>query len=569
MESDLLIISDFNVQNLIASCAKQNAPIHALAAPYGQLMQTLLARDAWTPDLRGAIVWSLPQSVSANYRAALRWDPINIDELLAEVDQFGHALTSIPNHVQHIFVPTWTATPPGQARRGPLDMDGYFGIAAALMRMNLKLAEIAAQDARITVFDSSRWIAGAGERAYDARLWYLAKTPFSAGVFKHAASDFAAALRGRRGRARKLLIVDADDTLWGGVVGDIGWENLRLGGHDAAGEAFRDFQLALKALVQRGILIALVSKNEESVVREAIESHPEMVLRLEDFAGWRINWNDKAQNIVELARILNFGLDSAVFIDDHPVERDRIRAALPEVIVPEWPQNPVFFVNALHELDCFDSPVVSGEDRQRTSMYVSERRRQEAQHAAPSMDEWLASLGLTISVEELTRANLDRTVQLLNKTNQMNLRTRRMSLQEMARWTSDRRNRLLIFRVSDKFGDYGRVGIAGLRIEQDSSAQLTDFVLSCRVMGRRVEEAMLHVVSEVSRGAGATVLSAEYIPTARNRPCLAFFEQSRMKGIVDSGRFLWDLTRAYPLPATVTLSSAIDQIPDARESASA
>jgi HAD superfamily phosphatase (TIGR01681 family) len=200
--------------------------------------------------------------------------------------------------------------------------------------------------------------------------------------------------QGITGGARKLVILDLDDTLWGGVVGDIGWSNLRLGGHDPVGEAYRDFQLALKALTRRGILLAVASKNEERTALEAITSQPEMVLSLDDFAGWRINWNDKVQNIIALASDLNLGLEAAVFIDDNPAERARVREALPSLLVPEWPKSPLNYVAALGALDCFDAPFVSAEDRQRTAMYVSERKRKQLQDDVPSLETWLSILEL-------------------------------------------------------------------------------------------------------------------------------------------------------------------------------
>ena len=205
------------------------------------------------------------------------------------------------------------------------------------MQINLRLLESLAGAPAIHPLWAEKWIQLAGPTAFNHRLWYLGKIPFSNEVFKVAARDLKAALRGLNGQAKKVVILDLDDTLWGGIVGDAGWEGLILGGHDPAGEALVDFQRELKALTRRGILLAIVSKNEESIAMEAIAKHPEMVLKLSDFAGWRINWKDKAENIIDLMAELNLGLDSAVFIDDNPVESARVREALPKVCVPEWP----------------------------------------------------------------------------------------------------------------------------------------------------------------------------------------------------------------------------------------
>src|SRR5439155_12335873 len=284
---------------------------------------------------------------------------------------------------------------------------------------------------------------------------------------------------------------------WGGIVGDLGWQSIRLGGHDPIGEAFRDFQLGLKILKERGVLLGIVSKNEESTALEAIRSHPEMVLRQDDFAGWRINWEDKAQNIANLAAELNLGLQSVVFLDDNPVERARVREVLPDVLVPELPANPMEFKAALQQLRCFDTPVISSEDQTRTGMYVSERQRRAAQAHISSLDQWLESLQMEVVAEPLSETNLDRATQLFNKTNQMNLSTRRLTKEELWSWSRENGNSMLVFRVSDKFGDYGLVGIASFRLEAGSQtdARIVDFILSCRVMGRKVEETMLHVLA--------------------------------------------------------------------------
>jgi FkbH-like protein len=561
---NILVVSDFNAQNLASLLSNRSIAgmqLRATAAPFGQVMQLLLAprAEAWKQDLTAAVVWTSPQAVSKAYANALAYKPLSIKTMADEVKAYASALGMIPPHVEFIFVPTWVPLHSFQGRRGLLDMDSVMGPAAALMKMNLTLAEAVQNDKRIHLFDSARWIASAGERSYDARMWYLSKTPFAIDVFKEATRDFVAAIRGIRGGARKLVILDLDDTLWGGIVGDIGWKNLRLGGHDAVGEAYRDFQLELKALARRGILLGIASKNEERTALEAINCQPEMVLALDDFAGWRINWNDKVENIIELVSDLNLGLESAVFIDDNPAERARVREALPTLLVPEWPKSALHYATALRALDCFDAPFVSTEDCERTAMYVSERKRKQLQDGVPSLETWLSTLELRVQVEELNAGNLERTTQLLNKTNQMNLRTRRMSSRELAAWACEHDHQLLVFRVADRFGDYGLVGIAALSLDQAAgTAEIEDFVLSCRVMGRKVEETMLHALATRARAAGAISMSAEYLATPKNQPCLRFFE---MNGVAEKTerqpqrvRFHWNLSKEYPLPGFVTLS---------------
>lgn len=308
------------------------------------------------------------------------------------------------------------------------------------------------------------------------------------------------------------------------------------------------FQKRLKALSERGVQLAIVSKNDESTALEALDKHPEMLLRREDFAAWRINWSDKARNIVDLLDELRLGLDAVVFLDDNPAERGRVRDALgDQVLVPEWPADPAEYGNALSALKCFDTPAVSQEDRARASMYASERKRTESRKKIGSLDSWLESLEMQVAVEQLSESNLPRTAQLLNKTNQMNMRTRRMSEQELKGWTDQGERALWTFRLSDCYGDLGLCGVISIEIEQES-AHIVDFVMSCRVMGRSLEELMIHTVAEsVRQKHGPIHLVAEYLETERNRPCLDFWENSGFEERRPH-EFVWDLAKAYPMP---------------------
>jgi FkbH-like protein len=561
----LLLIASFNTANLAAILAKDEGlpRIHVVPAPFGQVMKQLLdpAGEALDGQVAGALVWTSPETVSLSYRRLAAGNEAEPEELLSDVDQFCGAIQKIPRTVKHILVPTW-AIGPFEARQGVLDMSSRYGVSLALMRMNVRLAENLSTDSRVIVLDAGRWLAVNGERSLSDRLWYMAKTPYTAEFFKIAAMEIKAALAAASGRTRKLIILDLDDTLWGGVVGDVGWENVRLGGHDPIGEAFRDFQAALKTLKVRGVLLGLVSKNDERTALEAIRRHPEMVLRQEDFVAWRINWEDKARNVSEVAAELNLGLDSVVFIDDNPVERARVRQALPEVLVPEWPRTAVAYKAALLRLRCFDKPRLSVEDRQRSEAYAAERERRTAQANAGTFEDWLGGLGIEVTGEPVTSANLDRVEQLLNKTNQMNLSTRRLTKQEIWDWSQRPGNKMLAFRVTDKYGDYGLVAIGSISwpVEDRGDATVVDFVLSCRAMGRKVEETVLHVLSLCARSAGASRLVARYAPTPRNQPCLRFLERAVPSRDSSGILFALELAQAYPKPSEIRLVLSPDSI---------
>jgi FkbH-like protein len=544
------LVSDFTIDELAEDLRIPGVhpPLGAWVAPFNQVAQTLLS-DA-NPDFADfAVVWVRPETTVPSFARIMAHEDVSDDALLAEVDAFSSLVESAAAKYKYVFVPSWTLPP---WRRGLGMMDSRRGgVTRALLAMNLRLADNLARTANVFVLNAQRWFEGVGPTASAPRAWYLGKMSASRAVMTEAAADIQAAVAGLNGAARKLLVVDLDDTLWGGIVGDAGWEGLRLGGHDAEGEAHVDFQRAVKQLQRRGVILGIVSKNEESVALEAIRKHPEMVLREDDFVGWKINWTDKAKNIVDLASELNLGLQSVVFIDDNPVERARVREALPEVLVPEWPQDKHQYALALHQLRVFDAPALSAEDLARTRMYQEERQRDNLQKQVGSIDEWLKGLQMQVRVEPLTSGNLTRAAQLLNKTNQLNLTTRRMTEAELLAWTQDPKHVFWTVSVSDRFGDAGLTGLVSVELDGED-ARLVDYVLSCRVMGRRVEETMLHVAAASCAGR-ARRLTAKHLPTAKNKPCLSFFERCGFTPS-DGGVFDWDLTQPYGLPDAITLS---------------
>jgi len=550
-----VLVSDFNLQNFAGYIA--NDPefpgIRPITAPFGQPLATLLNRDlpCWQnrPDV--AVIWTRPQSVVPDFKALLNYEPVALPKLLDQVDEYCALLINMGAWVKYALVPSWVL-PSYRTVFGLLDMQTEIGLTNTIMRMNLRLAENLEKASNIHVLNTHNWIAQAGAQAFSPKLWYLGKIPFGNEVFKAAARDIKAALGGMLGYARKLIIVDLDDTLWGGIVGEAGWENLVLGGHHHLGEAFADFQHALKSMQNRGIILAIVSKNEEAVALEAIRKHPEMVLKLEDFSGWRINWQDKVQNIIDLMTELNLGPQSAVFIDDNAVERARVKESLPEVLVPDWPADPLYYPATLLSLRCFEMPSLSREDLERTTLYLSENKRRELKEAAGSLEQWFARLGIRVQFEKLHPANLQRATQLMNKTNQMNLSTRRVSESELMAWAAQEHHGLWTLRVSDKFGDAGLTGIVSLEI-QDRSAQIVDFILSCRVLGRNIEETMLAIAIRQAQAFGIETVYARYIPTAKNKPCLDFFKSLAPRFKQQGDSFVRDAKQPFPVPAHIEL----------------
>jgi FkbH-like protein len=548
----ILVVSDFNAQLLSRYLkADSGAPVcTAETAPFGQLFQTLAGFGGG--DDTSLIVWTRPEGISPAWSRYVDGEQVGMDELTGDVRNFAAALQAAAARAPMLLVASWVHTNPGRGL-GLLDWTGD-GQARRLVQMNLELAEAMDGIPGAYLLDTQKWL-DAARPARDSKFWYTIKSPFTEQVFKAAAADVKAALRANRGMSRKLLILDLDDTMWGGIVGDQGWEGLRLGGHDSVGEAYADFQRAAKSLARRGVALAVVSKNDEEVALAAIDQHPEMLIRRGDLAGWRINWNDKAANIAELVGELNLGLDAAVFIDDNPAERGRVREALPQVLVPEMPAHAAGYADVLRQLDCFDQANLTAEDRGRNEMYAVERARRQSVGVFSSQEDWLKSLDIQVSAAPLGEGNIKRVVQLLNKTNQMNMSTRRLTQAELESWLRTEAGRgLIALNVADRFGDLGLTGIVSWQRAGDD-LELVDFVLSCRAMGRGVERTMAHLAVEAARSDGRRNVRARHIRTERNRPCLEFWQGSDFIE-VEPGLFEWSAARPYDLPASVNLAQA-------------
>ncbi len=399
-----------------------------------------------------------------------------------------------------------------------LEYNSGYSFRQIVASYNAGLRDMARNSAHVVVVDiEALVIAGGAERWHDPRLWYLGRIPFSAQAHEQLASEYANFIAARSGAVRKCIVLDLDNTLWGGVIGEDGITGIQLG-HEGIGLAFVDFQRELLNLRQKGILLAICSKNNPGDAYEVIRKHPAMVLREEDFTAVEINWNDKDENIREIARRLNIGVDSLVFIDDSPVERKRVREAVPEAAVPEWPQDPCEFRRALGRVagEHFLKFDIGEDDRRRGEMYHVQAEREHLAESAGSLEAFFRSLRMKITIATVDHETLPRVTELTQKTNQFNLTTRRYTQSELAAISADAGRRAYWLKLEDRFGPNGIVGVLIARRQSKEQWHIETFLLSCRVIGRTVEEALLgYAVSELKK-LGATGITGEYIPTAKN-----------------------------------------------------
>lgn len=351
---------------------------------------------------------------------------------------------------------------------------------------------------------------------HDASLWNMAKIPFSHVYLPLYADHVCRLIAAQRGKSRRCLILDLDNTLWSGVIGDDGLEGIVIGQGDATGEAFLDVQRTAMMLRDRGVVLAVSSKNNDEVARLPFQKHPEMLLREEHLAVFQANWNDKATNIKAIANELSLGLESMVFLDDNPAERSLVRQTLPEVAVPELPEDPALYARTLLAAGYFEAVTFSEEDRKRAGFYQDNSRRVALQAQAADMDAYLASLDMTITFQPFDDIGRGRITQLINKSNQFNLTTRRYTEAQVEEAEKDADAFTLQVRLADTFGDNGMISVVVCRRRGDDW-HVDTWLMSCRVLGRRVEHAVLQEIVLHARRAGVLRILGAYLPTERNK----------------------------------------------------
>ncbi len=349
---------------------------------------------------------------------------------------------------------------------------------------------------------------------WDNRYYYAAKVPFALGAVPAAAALAAALIRDLLGLAPKCAVIDLDNTIWGGILGEVGASDLELG-PTSEGEPYLDIQRYLKELRDNGFLLAVCSKNDPDSVREVFEKHEHMVLRPGDIAAWRVNWNPKPVNLQEIAEELSLGLESFVFLDDNPVEREEVRKTWPEVRVPVLPADPGGYVETLVRSRIFEKARLSEEDCRRADLYRQRKQAEEFRASARTHEEFLSGLEMESRVEYFSPVNIDRIHQLINKTNQFNLTTKRMAMPELEEAVRSQEWICLAFHLEDRYGKHGLVGILLGRIES-GGVEIENFLMSCRVIGRGLEKAMLQVLAKEARRRGLAVLRGKFVPSLKN-----------------------------------------------------
>jgi FkbH-like protein len=427
-----------------------------------------------------------------------------------------------------------------------------------LITINQRLRDFTLEDNRLMLVDFDRLVGEVGlDNTLDLRYWFIYKSPLKTDFLQLWAAQLAQGVASIKGRTKKVLVLDCDNTLWGGILGEDGFNGIKLDAHEYPGNVYHTFQKQILELQRTGVLLALCSKNNESDVMTVLDTHPDCLIHQEHLASWQINWENKVDNLKSLAQRLNIGLDSFVFIDDNPVECEMVRNALPIVDVLQIPSKLYELPKLLQKYRGFNQLVNTSEDSYRTSLYQTERLRKTEADQYLDIDSFLASLQLVAEIGEALPNELDRVTQLTQKTNQFNLTTRRYSQGEIERLYSSKEHLILIMKVADKYGDYGLTGLAIL-VKNGDECHIDTFLMSCRILGRKLEDVFLkEMLQTVTDKWGNLHITAEYVKTQKNHQVVDFFDRRCFTLIKESNE-----KRSYVFHYQSQLSSDLPNYPN-------
>ena len=537
---ELLLTANHSTQFLAKELTRESAQIRVKEAEYDSIVPTLLSAPAtkhiWvlldTHNLRNQF-----HSLASESREGFgeNWlDPIRQGIELAKQKQ----------------TQVWLALPPmitAATTHAVLRPDQFefhlFSIRQGLM-------DLVTQEAHVCMIDLQSLISRQGlDAAYDPKLRTLADQPYSLKFTRALAQEMTRVHRLAMGKVQKCCILDLDHTLWGGVIGDDGVEGIAIG-RDGLGKVYREIQLWARELRRRGIILAVCSKNTESVAREPFQRHPEMILREEDIAVFVANWEDKASNIRHIQEVLNIGFDSMVFIDDNPMERAIVREQLPEVTVPELPEAPEEYLPHLESLGLFDTlSKASLDGMDRTRQYQVEAERVKERKASGNLDEFLANLEMTSTISSpFQTTDLPRISELFQRSNQFNLTTIRYSESEVRHLASSEGHLTFSFRLQDKFGEHGIISLVVAEI-QPPELVIQAWVMSCRVLKRTMEHFVMNTLVDAARDSKCHIIVGQFFPTPKNALVANLYTELGFTTREDE--FVLDLSQASSFPSHI------------------
>jgi FkbH-like protein len=522
------ILSSFTLnglnETLHVKCSELGIRYQSYVADYNQYNQELLNPKSdyykFSPDITYLIIdirsflgdyFYNPYIISDDDRKSLA------KEKIAELENL---IKNFQNHSNSKLVVS-NFNIPSYSSNGILELKSEFGFHEMIEEINSSLQNISKNNNSIFIYDFIRFVSKFGEKnIFDYRQFYLGDIQIALNFIPLFADELMSYLKPMCGVNKKCIVLDLDNTLWGGIIGEDEFDGIELG-HTPNGKAFVEFQKILLSLWNQGVILAINSKNNFDDAMKVIKEHPNQILREKNFASIKINWNDKAENLKQIADEINIGLNSIVFFDDDKLNQERIKKEFPEVLTPELPNDPSQFVPILEDLNDFNVFQRTIEDKKRGEMYSQQRERKDLERNISNIDDFLKELDIKVKLKKSNEFLIPRISQLILKTNQFNLTTRRYREEEIRTFSNDITFSVGCAQVLDKFGDNGITGV--YIIKKSEKFWLIDtFLLSCRILGRGVENAILSQILIDAKKNGIEEIRAEFIPTQKNKPAEDF-----------------------------------------------
>ena len=441
---------------------------------------------------------------------------------------------------------------PTHSSYGILETKTDFGLREMIREINAKLEKSFRNIDSVYLYDFNQFFfLHGGKHVFNSQQFLFGDIKVSLDYIPYLAYDLMGYIIAVLGLSKKCIVLDLDNTLWGGVAGEDGFDGIKLG-LTPPGNAYVEFQHYLYSLYQRGIILAINSKNNLDDALKIIRDHPYMILRENHFACMKINWNDKVSNMKEISDELNIGLDSMVFFDDDPVNREYMKTNLPQVLTVDLPADPSHYSTIIQDMNDFNVLKITDEDKNRGMMYQQQRERKELEISSSNLQDFLKQLGIKITIKKSSNFTIPRISQLTLKTNQFNLTTKRYQEEDIQKFSSDDKMLVGCAQVEDKFGDNGITGAFIVRKDNPKEWMIDTFLLSCRVMGREVEKALLGHIIEKAKENGVEKIKAEFIPTKKNNPAENFLPSC---GFTKEGNYwVYPMKSSFEIPNYIKLS---------------
>lgn len=554
----IAILSSFTIngleETLRVKCANKNIECKTYLGGYNQYNQEILDQNSklykFEPhicfliiDIRNVLgdMFYFPYSISDNEKRNF------VDSKVAEIKKLVEVFTE-KTKSKLVLANFHT---PSYSPYGISETKSEYGLHKMIQDLNEKLRTFFIGNASVFIFDFDRFVSKYGEeKIFDYRQFLVGDIKVSLDYIPYLAHELMGYIIAYAGLSKKCIVLDLDNTLWGGIVGEDGFNSIKLG-PDAPGNAFVELQKMLLSLYQRGIILAINSKNNYDEAIKVIKEHPYMILREDHFSALRINWEDKVKNMKEIANELNIGLDSIVFLDDDPVNREYMKFNIPQVLTVDLPEDPSFYAKTIQELNEFNVLKITHEDTQRGKMYLEQRKRNELQQSAPDLQSFLEQLDLKIVIKQANDFTIPRISQLTLKTNQFNLTTKRYHEADIKKFAQDNNYFIGCAQVEDKFGNNGITGVFIVRKDSKKEWFIDTFLLSCRVMGREVEKGIMGYIINKAKESGTEKIKAQFIPTQKNKPIEDFLPSC---GFYKEGDYwVYSLDTDFEIPKCLTV----------------